>query len=467
MTVHDATSDSALGLRAGTAEVAITPPAGCEMIHRRADQGIHDHLWARTLAFSDGRVAAAVVGLDLISLSRVQVERIRARVRERLAAVAGLPPVVPAGLLLCCSHTHSGPVTNHFRGWGHADQAYVDALVEKVAAGVQTAFERLTPCRLSYGEASLQVGCNRRLDHADGTAHMAPHPDGPVDTVVRVLCVTAAETGARLGVLFVHGCHAVVLHRSTRMVSSDWPGRAAEYLKTKLGRHVCTVFAQGCGGDANSAVLNGTFADRDRLGVLAGRAALEAVERAEPVAAAGLAAALTVLPLPVRQPTPAEATAALAAEQARFDHQRQANAPAETLAEVREAGVGWARDLCRIASGESRERLDLDISALAFGNALGIVGLGAEAFHAYDGICRHLSPWSRTLVLAYVNGATCYLPNAAEFARRGYETAGADYTDTGNYAFKRYGTLALTPDCEEAVRHGVAAALAQLRPPPP
>jgi len=143
---------------------------------------------------------------------------------------------------------------------------------------------------------------------------MAPNPAGPVDTQVRVLNVIDAQTGAIVGLLFSHGCHAVVLHRGTRTVSSDWPGRAAEYLKAELGQDVCTVFAQGCGADANSAVLNGSFADRDRLGILAGQAALTAVRGAAPVGAGGgLAAALTVLRLPVRRPTPAEAAAALAA----------------------------------------------------------------------------------------------------------------------------------------------------------
>lgn len=159
---------------------------------------------------------------------------------------------------------------------------------------------------------------------------------------------------------------------------------------------------------------------------------------------------------------PAAAAAALAAEEGRLEHLCLSQATAEVLAEVREAGIGWARGLGRVAAGEVHESLDLDMAALAFGDALCLVGLGAEAFYAYQGICRRVSPWARTMVLAYVNGATCYLPTGGEFARRGYETAGADYADPGGCAFKRHGTLALTPECESAVRNGVATMLAGL-----
>jgi hypothetical protein len=449
----------AVCVNAGTAEVDITPAPGCAMIHRHADDGIHDPLWVRTLAFSCGDRRVAVAGLDLISLSSEQV----ARVRERLWRRLGLGP---ANVWLCCSHTHSGPVTNTYRGWGRPDPAYIDALIGRVAGCVEAAFQRQVPCRLGYGEASLQVGYNRRLDQADGSAQMQPNPAGLVDTAVRALRVTDARTGKVMGVLFSHGCHPVVLHLASRMVSSDWPGRAAEYLKAELGADVCTVFAQGCGGDANSVVLNGTFADRDRLGVLAGQAALAAVRQAGEVMATGLATALKVVPLPVRLPTRDEAAAALAWEQQRVERMLREHASPESVTEAQEAGIAWAQDLCRIAAGQRTEGIALDIAAVALGEALCIVGLGAEAFHAYQGICQELSPWPRTLVLGCVNGASCYLPTAAEFARKGYETAADSYAAGGSYAYKRYGTLALTPDCEAAVRRGVAETLAGLRQSP-
>jgi hypothetical protein len=187
------------------------------------------------------------------------------------------------------------------------------------------------------------------------------------------------------------------------------------------------------------------------------------VRQAQDVPVAGLATALTVLPLPVRLPTRQEATAALALEQDRLARLLRDGASAEALDEAREAGVDWARDLGRVAAGELAAGLEMDIAALALGKALCIVGLGAEAFFAYQSVCQELSGWPRTLVLGYVNGATCYLPTAAEFARQGYETAGENYATGGGFAYKRYGTLALAPECEMAVRRGVMETLAGLR----
>ena len=75
-------------------------------------------------------------------------------------------------------------------------------MIDRVVGGVEAALRTLRPCRLSCGEAPVQVGFNRRLDGADGVARMAPNPAGPVDTAVRVVGVTDTGTGKLRAVLF-------------------------------------------------------------------------------------------------------------------------------------------------------------------------------------------------------------------------------------------------------------------------
>jgi len=435
-------------LLVGTSEVSITPPPDCQMIHRRAT-GILDLLYARTLAFELDGQRAAVVGLDLISLAREQAEGIKARANE-LCGVDG------NAVMLCCSHTHSGPATNPFRGWGAGDPEYVGRMIELVAQGIAEAFGKLAPGRLAYGEWPLQIGHNRRLDDGSGWASMVRNPDGPVDKRVRGLRITDPETDTVRALLYSHGCHPVVLHVSNLHVSADYPGRAARLLKEQFGPEVCPVFGQGCGADANSEVLGGTVDDCERIGRLVGESAAEAVKRAEPIDCDSLRPMFQAVRLPTRLPTIEEAEKAVELNRADLEKFIASGPSDAAVEEYRECGVEWAEDLLRIArSPEEDHRLQMDVSALAFGRAFCIVGLGAEVFHRYHQICGSISPYPNTMVLSFVNGSVCYLPTADEFARNGYETAGQDYLDQIGYAYKRYGTLAFTPECENGVREAV------------
>ena len=441
-------------LLAGTAEVDITPPPGCAMIHRRAT-AVHDPLYARALVLElDGR-RAAIVGLDLIGLGPQQVARVRRQVRS-------LCGIEPSGLLLCCSHTHSGPVTRRLRGWGEPSPGYIAEMIERTGACVASAARRAAPAELGYGEAPLQVGCNRRLDDAAGTAQMAPNAAGPVDRRVKVLRVAEPGSGAVRAVLFSHGCHAVVLHRSSSLLSADYPGRAAAFLKDRLGQQVCAIFAQGCGGDANTEVLDGAVEDMDRIGIRAGEAALQAIERAEPIAARRMATALTTVRLPTRTPTRKEAQQARRLNESHLRRLIDEGAPPDQVAEFQAWGVEWAEDLARMAERPQDYAVEMDVAALAIDPRLCVVGLGAEAFHGYERLCAADFPWPVTMALADVNAACGYLPTAGEFARGGYETAGKDYVNEFPYAYKRYGTAALTPECEAAVRHALSRTVTRL-----
>ena len=108
-------------LKAGVAEVNITPPIGislCGFGNRKGPaEAVDDDLFARALVLDDGRTRLAIVTSDLISLAPDLVHRIRGLV-ERAADVPG------DGLLLNGSHSHSGPTVMSFRSMGSRDVAY-------------------------------------------------------------------------------------------------------------------------------------------------------------------------------------------------------------------------------------------------------------------------------------------------------------------------------------------------------
>lgn len=79
-------------LRAGAAEVIITPPPGAPMAGyytNRAATGVHDDLHARALVFEKSGVRVALVSCDLANLPRPFVDEARRIIREK----TGIAPI--------------------------------------------------------------------------------------------------------------------------------------------------------------------------------------------------------------------------------------------------------------------------------------------------------------------------------------------------------------------------------------
>src|SRR5205814_8342879 len=136
---------------------------------------VHDSLAVRALALSDGTRCAALVSLDLLGLDADLVAAIRAEVES----TCGL---APQDLLLNCSHTHAGPATQSLRGLGHRDEAYCGLLCRWTASAVALALRRMQPARVSFGQAPVTIGGNRRERRGDGRIVLGENPAGAYDT---------------------------------------------------------------------------------------------------------------------------------------------------------------------------------------------------------------------------------------------------------------------------------------------
>lgn len=441
------------GLQLGTSDTIITPGVPSQLAHRSGTD-VHDELHARVLALRQGGVNAALVGVDLMFLAPPRVRRIRARASQ-LCGIDG------SAIFLCCSHTHSSPVHGNVRCWESRDEQYIERTVERIARGISEAFADMAPAAVAYGECPLQIGFNRRL-HDDGAFRMDRNPDGPVDRRIRVLAFTSPKNGDVRALFFSHGCHPVVIHRSTPAISADYPGAAAAHLPAELGSRAgpgfLPVFGLGCAGDANPEVINGTFADLDRIGGYVAWAAARAAESARPLANPTLSVQNAVVNLPVLEVGVQEAEAVVAACATEMERLEREGDDQETVEDFPECGVAWSRDLLRAArEGAAARGIPMDIGVLAFGDEVCLVGLQSEVFTRYQQLVAADLPFRSTVVLSCVGGSVAYLPTAGEFDRGGYEVAPRAYTDTRLYAFKYKGTFALDRRCEEAVRGAVRA----------
>src|SRR4051794_25088996 len=76
---------SAQGLRVGTAEVVISPPAGTPMAgyyQTRLSTGVHDDLHAKAIVLASGSGRAALVACDLVGIPPAVIEEARALIQS-------------------------------------------------------------------------------------------------------------------------------------------------------------------------------------------------------------------------------------------------------------------------------------------------------------------------------------------------------------------------------------------------
>lgn len=241
-------------LSAGVARRVITPPKGIYQIgygdRVKGNLGVHDDLTATALVLDDGRTRLAIVALDMLTINEFIVDRVRAR-------------LLPTEALLCCSHTHSGPIAYADEKSPRRNREYIDLLVERIVEAVQEAQANLLPARLEYSSGEGNVGINRREKMPDGHMEIGRNPEGARDKSVQVVSVFTpldasrhsphfqreTEGGVRIATLVNYACHGTVLGPDNLLVSADWIGVMREKVEGELGG--LTLFLQGAAADIN------------------------------------------------------------------------------------------------------------------------------------------------------------------------------------------------------------------------
>ena len=227
-------------VRVGLAKVDITPPLGVELcgfgpfIHRHATD-VLEPLYARAMVLEQDGRKLALVACDLIGIEAETA----ALAREHVEQAVGLPP---EAVMICCTHTHSGPATVDMVGWGEPDKAYCEGLPGLIARAVERADKERAPARLEWGEAhSGDLSCNR-VD-----------PDAARDERLAVLGFRPEPRGRKawLGFAAHVSCHPTVMCERTALISGDFVWAAVNKLEREL--HVeLGAFIQGALGDINA-----------------------------------------------------------------------------------------------------------------------------------------------------------------------------------------------------------------------
>jgi hypothetical protein len=208
-------------LLAGAAKRDLTPEVGVALMGYGArtgnSRGVADRLHARALAIqANSGHPILLVSADLCLITTEQA----ARLRSRIAAELSIPD---AGVVVACTHTHSGPETGMSEtAAGRPEPPHVAPLFEGMVAAASEAWRQLRPARLRWAEGEAHIGRNRRI--AEGT----------IDPGLEVLHAAGLD-GRPIAVLFRHGCHGTVRGHENLEMSADWPGAAAAVIEAETG----------------------------------------------------------------------------------------------------------------------------------------------------------------------------------------------------------------------------------------
>jgi hypothetical protein len=223
-------------LKAGTGKVNITPKTG---------EPLHDSLYARSLVLDLNGERLAFVSVDLGIYTSENLEKI---CKEKYGI---------SQLMLCSSHTHSGP--------RDSKSAYIE---DQIIKAVDLAIRHMFLAKICAGRSSFpQLGFNRLIVREDGHSRESWFPDdhytsenperipfGPVDPEVGVIKIEDMKGEARV-IMMNYACHSDIVCFNYA-ISADYPGVACRKVEEAYGNKVNCLFIQGAGGNIESLIIS-------------------------------------------------------------------------------------------------------------------------------------------------------------------------------------------------------------------
>lgn len=404
-------------LMAGAAETIITPPIGTALagyFTPRISKGVIYDLKAKAIIVGEGAEAVGIIACDLLGLPA----EIVAQTREIFRQATGIPG---ERLLICCTHTHTGPETRKGR-LIPTNEEYLAQLPARIAeAGICAARNR-KPCEIKIGrDFEKGLAFNRRFRLRDGREQFGPGPDpeavagvaGPIDPELGVVTFSPpAEEGATMPQPF-----AVIVNYSLHidvtggdLISADYPAVITEVLQAAYGPETIVLFVNGACGNINHVPyllerpwpLKGVEKSR-QIGRALGGKALCVAEKALPSSEQTVDMEREILPVPFFDwPEILEQRVAEARAKA------EPNFFEKTLLE-------W------IEEWNPKGTYSVEAQAIRFGEAVFCSAPG-ELFVEWGLEIKKWSPFPYTFIAELANDSVGYIPTYEAFRRGGYET---------------------------------------------
>jgi neutral ceramidase len=431
--------------KAGFAERDITPDLGMEApgnYGKNYHRTFHDPCKVRAAVFDDGTQRVALVGVDLLFLTRHLVTEARAEIQKRCG-------IRPECVLIGASHSHSsGPI-----GMGEpgdydnasplvkhlatdktivSNPGYTQLLKRQTVEAVVSADNGRVDAKLAVGYGHEdQVSFNRRFRMKNGLTFTHPGagnpevlgPAGPIDPQVGVAGVWDLK-GGLLGCVVNFSCHATT---SPGGISANWIWAMEQALRGATGdASLPVVFLQGACGDVtqvdNLTKLQNPGAE-EWCQIVGGRVGAEAYKTLLLIRRG----ANSRIPLDARQKIWSLKRRAPATEKV----QRALELVGKDPKEVGETEWTFAKETVLLdAVIRARPEVEVEVQAIQVG-PLVLVSNPAEYFVQYGLDIKKGSKFPFTFPVELANGCVGYVPTEEALGPKGggYETRLTSYSN--------------------------------------
>lgn len=385
-------------LSIGIATVDITPTEPIRLSgygsRREETAQIETRLYAKALALGEHSP------LLLLTLENCGINQwLKDRVAAQLHARTGL---IAEHLLVCYSHTHTGPCLSETLPMLFSEdiptdhQSRIDRYTEQLIAalvdvGAQALNDRFGGS-LSYATGQVGFAANRRAQV------------GPVDHAMPLLRIDDSAGNLR-GVWLSYACHCTTLSGEDNYVSGDWAGHAQRLIEADFPG--ATAFVSiGCAADANPFPRTGMDYVRQHAANVASEVRHRLSGSFAPIGGT-LASHTCRVDLPYDAlPTPDEWRA--------------------RSAEGGAVGYHAAQWLAHIERGQTLpQSYSYPIQVWTLGDALSMVFFSGEVVADYALRLRQYYAAQRLWVGAYANDFPGYIPSRRVWREGGYEAGGA------------------------------------------
>jgi neutral ceramidase len=392
-------------LKAGFAEVDITPPVGTHKIGWIVDiviEKIADPLSARVGVVDSGDETIAFIQLDTLCIRWTQTADIRRRLQDRY----GFPG---ANIMVAATHNHAGPAVAHC-GDVRRDNGYIETMVGKIVDCFGQALDNMRETQIGHASVpEWNISHNRRLVMRDGTASThgpfrypeALYVEGPIDPEVAVLAARGRD-GGLLGAIVNFACHPAD-HGGDTIASGGFPAALAREMKNR-GCPV-TLFLNGASGNICSGnPYRGIDLSLDEMGRALADDTSKALETMAFEGELKLGARSRTIQLPYREVSPEEIAGTVRGAQRFVDPAAYDRGMPALLKHI-----------------EERKSQPAEVQVLALGDHF-FAAVPAEYFVQLGFRIKEAAHPRHALVVSCANGMVGYVPHKEAFLRGGYET---------------------------------------------
>ncbi|OGF50947.1 MAG: hypothetical protein A2231_06645 [Candidatus Firestonebacteria bacterium RIFOXYA2_FULL_40_8] len=248
----------------------ITPVTGVRLAGYGSDvvsDGIHDELYISGIAFSDGKSKKILLSYDLLGMDRPLVVKIRRKCAKILK-------IKETDVVLCCTHTHSGPHTRSNSKINMRNLEYSGQLVDWSAESVTGSFDNMTAVDVYLYSADVFENVNRRVTlpgnvfaYLPFNKHLQSMVNGITDPELGMVFFTKKGGSKLISSIVNYSAHPLSSQssgESSLKITSDYPGVLRKIVERDLGG-LC-VFVTGACGDLHPVNFESGFEKTEEMG---------------------------------------------------------------------------------------------------------------------------------------------------------------------------------------------------------